>query len=85
MKAGQVQGVNKFTTELNESKYKSFKKYPLTKIDNPWDNLSIETIIYPKRLIINSLSMGWEVKKISMESRRLFTLELTCLKIKKPD
>jgi len=32
MKAGQVEGVNKFLTELNESKYKSLKKYPFAKI-----------------------------------------------------
>lgn len=69
-------------TSLSTSPSKSI---PFNKIDNPWLNLSIETIIYHKRLIMNSLSMDWEPKKMSMELRKPFTQELTCLKIKKLD
>ncbi len=67
---------------LNTSHSKSIYCF---KVENHLDRLSTETTTCLNRQIANSSSMDYKRKKISMEPRKLFTLESTCSKVKKLD
>lgn len=79
MKAGQAEGVNKFMNDLNESKYKSLKKYFFfTYSENLLDKPSIETITYQNRPKTKISSMVLALKRTSMEPSKPFTPLSTC-------